>query len=443
MRRLFCIILLSLSIFSTQAQSLSAQEANKRVGELINASDFKTLGRELPALRANVVEPLLALADALVAYNEGRHEESNRAISKVSEYAPELGSEVVFNMLQLSIYNYLALEQYQEGKAIAELILQTLPDDGVSTDASTQARTAWESTLRWTSALAEREKLVVERAEGDVVLSVEVRAMGRGEHLVLRTKVGEHEQDAILDTGCSFANLISSAAAEKLGVEVVADEIILHGFSKGYARLGFLPEMHLGDVVIRNATFFVVDQLVPENVPVDGMCDMVLGSHLIRKLGEMRIEPKAGKIILPAHPSVEPKERNLSFGGGQYYLNCKHSGEELLLHFDTGNVKTQLSSRYFSRFQSEVETEGGEVERSRSGGFGGVVWCDVRSLPKVKLEIEDKELHLKEVGVNLPTQYEDGEMFVEQYDGAMGVDMITSAEQVTLDLERMFFRIDK
>ena len=443
MRKILTTLILCLSLLSSQAQGLTVQEANRRVGELINASDFKTLGRELPALRAHVVKPLLALADALVAYNEGRHEDSNRAISSVSEYAPELGSEVVFNMLQLSIYNYLALEQYQEGKAIAELILQTLPDDGVSTDASTEARATWESTLRWTSALAERGKLEVVRADGDVELPVEVRELGRGEHLVLRPQVGEQEQEAILDTGCSFANLISSAVAEKLGVEVIADDIVLHGFSKGYARLGFLPEMRLGDVVVRNATFFVVDKLVPDNVPVEGLCEMVLGGHLIRKLGEIRIQSKAGKMILPAQPSVEPVERNLSFGAGQYYLSCKHSDEDLLLHFDTGNVKTQLSSRYFTRFQSEVEAEGSEVERSRSGGFGGVVWCDVRVLPKVKLEVAGKEHSLKDVGVNLPTHYEDGEIFVEQYDGAMGVDMITSAEQVTLDLKRMFFRIDK
>ena len=190
-------------------------------------------------------------------------------------------------------------------------------------------------------------------------------------------------------------------------------------------------------------TFLVVDKLVPDNVQVDGMCDMVLGTHVIRKLGEIRIEVQDKLLLLPQEQSVAPQRRNLFFNAGQYYLLCRDGEEQLTLHFDTGNVKTQLSSKYFTRFQSKVEAEGGEVERSRSGGFGGVKWCDVRTLPKVKLEVERETLKLDSIAVNLPTNYEDGELFVEEYDGSAGVDFITSAQRVTLDLKRMFFRIDK
>ena len=95
--------------FSLQllAQQPSAVDANARVGALINSADYVNLGEELPALRAKVAKPLLALADALVAYSEGRFEDSNKAIDVVSEFAPELGSEVVFGMQNLSIINYL------------------------------------------------------------------------------------------------------------------------------------------------------------------------------------------------------------------------------------------------------------------------------------------------------------------------------------------------
>ena len=148
-------------------------------------------------------------------------------------------------------------------------------------------------------------------------------------------------------------------------------------------------------------------------------------------------------MVLPAKPSIAPQRRNLFFEAGQYFLICQDGQEQLTLHFDTGNVKTQLSSKYFTRFQAKVEAEGGEVERSRSGGFGGVKWCDIRTLPKVKLEVDGKTLKLDSVAVNLPTSYEDGEPFVEQHDGSAGADFITSAQSTTLDLKRMFFRIDK
>lgn len=441
MRIILTILLVLFPTLWVGAQEQSAQNANQRVAELINSSDLGALSDELPSLRGLVVKPLQALADALVAYHEGRHEDSNKAIAELSEYAPELGSEVVFNMLQLSVYNYLMSENYAEGAQIVDLILQTLPEG----DSSAESRESLEATQRWMSALAAKDKVEILRPQTDVSVSFEIREMGQGEHIIVRlsTNGGQVQQEAIFDTGCSFANFISTKAAERMGVEIVAEDIIVRGFGKGYARLGILPEAKLGDVTIKNMTFLVVDKLVPDNVQVDGMCDMVLGTHVIRKLGEIRIEVQDKHLLLPQEQSVAPQRRNLFFNAGQYYLLCRDGEEQLTLHFDTGNVKTQLSSKYFTRFQSKVEAEGGEVERSRSGGFGGVKWCDVRTLPKVKLEVERETLKLDSIAVNLPTNYEDGELFVEEYDGSAGVDFITSAQRVTLDLKRMFFRIDK
>ena len=441
MRIILTILLVLFPTLWVGAQEQSVQNANQRVAELINSSDLVALSGELPSLRGQVVKPLQALADALVAYHEGRHEHSNKAIAELSEYAPELGSEVVFNMLQLSVYNYLMSENYAEGAQIVDLILQTLPEG----DSSAESRESLEATQRWMSALAAKDKVAILRPQTDVSVPFEIREMGQGEHIIVRlsTNGGQVQQEAIFDTGCSFANFISTEAAERMGVEIVAEDIIVRGFGKGYARLGILPEAKLGDVTIKNMTFLVVDKLVPDNVQVDGMCDMVLGTHVIRKLGEIRIEVQDKLLLLPQEQSVAPQRRNLFFNAGQYYLLCRDGEEQLTLHFDTGNVKTQLSSKYFTRFQSKVEAEGGEVERSRSGGFGGVKWCDVRTLPKVKLEVERETLKLDSIAVNLPTNYEDGELFVEEYDGSAGVDFITSAQRVTLDLKRMFFRIDK
>ena len=441
MRIILTILLVLFPTLWVGAQEQSAQNANQRVAELINSSDLVALSGELPSLRGQVVKPLQALADALVAYHEGRHEDSNKAIAELSEYAPELGSEVVFNMLQLSVYNYLMSENYAEGTQIVDLILQTLPEG----DSTAESRESLEATQRWMSALAAKDKVEILRPQVDVSVPFEIREMGRGEHIIVRlsTNGGQVQQEAIFDTGCSFSNFISTKAAERMGVEIVAEDIIVRGFVKGYARLGILPEAKLGDVTIKNMTFLVVDKLVPDNVQVDGMCDMVLGTHVIRKLGEIRIEVQDKLLLLPQEQSVAPQRRNLFFNAGQYYLLCRDGEEQLTLHFDTGNVKTQLSSKYFTRFQTKVEAEGGEVERSRSGGFGGVKWCDVRTLPKVKLEVERETLKLDSIAVNLPTNYEDGEPFVEEYDGSAGVDFITSAQRVTLDLKRMFFRIDK
>ena len=142
-------------------------------------------------------------------------------------------------------------------------------------------------------------------------------------------------------------------------------------------------------------------------------------------------------MVLPAG-SGTTVERNIVCDNGTYYLVCAQAGEQLLLHFDTGNVKCQLSSRYFARFQSHVETEGGDVERSRSGGFGGVVWNDVRTLPRVELQVGSKSVTLHQVAVDMT----DGSALMN-YDGAVGVDLLTASERVSFDLEKMYYRIDR
>ena len=71
MRSLLAVLFaLSVSL-SAWSQTPVADDATARVGELLNSSDYITLGEELPSLRANVAKPLLALADALVAHCEG------------------------------------------------------------------------------------------------------------------------------------------------------------------------------------------------------------------------------------------------------------------------------------------------------------------------------------------------------------------------------------
>ena len=438
MRSLLAVLFaLSVSL-SAWSQTPAADDATARVGELLNSSDYITLGEELPSLRANVAKPLLALADALVAHCEGRFEDSNKAIEAVFEYAPELGGEVVFGMTNYALINHLCLENYAEGEALIGQMLATLPDDA-STESS---REGLQSLGRWMSALAKRSKVEIVRPKGDVSIPVERRKIGAGEHLIFKIDAGGVAEDFIFDTGCSHANFISRQAAERLGVEIIADSIIVHGVGSGYAQLGVLPEMRIGDVVIKNPTFLVAEHIVPEHVKVDGMCDAVLGTHIIRKLGEVRYERNAGRFVLPAK-SGEVVSRNIICDNGSFYLLCQGYGERVLLHFDTGNTKSQLTSRYYNRFKEHVEAEGGEVERSRSGGFGGVTWCDVRVMPKVEFLVAGKTLRLKNVAVNMPTKYEDGTPFVERYDGSAGVDLLTAAESVVFDLNRMYFRIYK
>ena len=417
-----------------QAQTPTPEQANVRVAELLNTADYVTLAAELPAVRELVVKPLLALADALVAHYESRFEDSNRAIEEVARYPEELGQGTVFGMSNYALINNLCIEDYAQGAEVTRQLLEALPD----TDEAEASRRGLLSLQRWMQALAEREKVEVVRPQKDVLIPVERRSIGRGEHLIVKATVNGVSEDFIFDTGCSHANFISREVAERMGVEIVADSIITQGVGgSGYVQLGVLSEMRIGDVLIKNPTFLVAEQFIPEHVEVKGMCEAALGTHIIRKLGEVRYERDAERMVLPAKPSTT-EERNIVCDNGTYYLVCHQAGERLLLHFDTGNVKSNLSPRYFTRFQHQVEAEGGNVERSRSGGFGGVVWNDVRTMPQVELQVGSKSVKLHKVAVDMPNDTP-----LVSYDGSVGVDLLTASKVVTFNLDKMFYRIDR
>ena len=417
-----------------QAQTPTPEQANVRVAELLNTADYVTLATELPAVREMVVKSLLALADALVAHYEGRFEDSNRAIGEIARYPEELGQGTVFGMSNYALINNLCIEDYAQGAEVTRQLLEALPD----TAEAEASRRGLLSLQRWMQALAKREKVEVVRPQKDVLIPVERRPIGRGEHLIVKATANGVSEDFIFDTGCSHANFISREVAERLGVKIVADSIITQGVGgSGYVQLGVLPEMRIGDVLIKNPTFLVAEHFIPEHVEVKGMCEAALGTHIIRKLGEARYERDAERMVLPAKPSVT-EQRNIVCDNGTYYLVCHQAGERLLLHFDTGNVKSQLSPRYFTRFQHLVEAEGGDVERSRSGGFGGVVWSDVRTMPRVELQVGDKSVKLHKVAVDMPNDTPQ-----MNFDGSVGVDLLTASKVVTFNLDKMFYRIDK
>ena len=195
-----------------EAQNPTPEQANNRVAELINSADYVTLAAELPAVREMVVESLRTLADVLVAHSEGRFEDSNRAIGQLGNYTEQLGAATIFAMQNFALINHLASEDYLGGKATVEQLIAALPAEASSGELK--------SIHRWMSALCERERVEVVRPKGDVVIPVERRRVGRGEHLIVRGKAGAVSEDFIFDTGCSYANMVSRAAAERLGVSV-------------------------------------------------------------------------------------------------------------------------------------------------------------------------------------------------------------------------------
>lgn len=433
LRLLGALVLAGASTFSATAQSPVTQaQAAQRVGELLNAGDYGTLDAVLPSVRDSLPASLAALSDALTAYHSGRHAESNAAIAKLEEYTDELGRETVLNMHHFAIYNYLVLNDYAAASDTIRQLLDCLPAD------AGEARRSLEDFGRWMKALANWPATTLHRPEGEAVIPIEIQQAGRGEHLLLDVEMNGRTEPFIFDTGCSGANFISESAAARLGVRILADSIPVTGMVTAYTRVGVADSLRIGEIVVLHPTFIVAPDSI-SGLGVSGLVEAVLGTDIIRAMGEVRIEVKQRRIVLPAVPSAAPAHRNLNFDIGKYDLTCTQDGTPLILHFDTGNVKSTLSQRYYNTYRRHVRRTGKKTT-SLTGGFGGTRELTVRTLPHITLHCGGHPITLHNITVTLRGKDMDAARDHEY--GSLGLDFITACDRVVIDLGRMFVRTE-
>lgn len=425
MRRLLTTLAFVLCATFVWAQrEVTPQQANNEVNDYISRGDYVTLSRELPALRELIVPHLLKLADAFVAYSEGRHTESNQHIAELEQYRKELGDGVITAMQNIAYYNALAVEDYAAASRYLATLIETAPEQ----------RATLEAFKGWMDALADRKPVVIKSTKRKNSFPIECRPMGDGLHLMVEAQVGRESVEMIFDTGCCNANCITAEAAERLGVKILVDSLPLGGVGgTTYAKVGVLPKMKVGDVVVKNPTFFIVENIVDN--PAVKKVEAVLGTHIIRAMGEMRIDLEHNIVTLPAEQS-EPQSRNLSFHQGNYGIAFSYEAMPLVAHLDTGRVKSDLSQRFYVYFRAMVDSVAGERIKSSRSGIGGSREYEIVRLPQITLNVADRAVNFGNVDVITAGHS-------SAWDGVMGADLLKGAGTTTLNLKEMYFRIDK
>ncbi|MBR5334379.1 MAG: clan AA aspartic protease [Alistipes sp.] len=429
MKKYLLSLLLLLCACVCMAQNaivLTPQQANDRVSGYISEGNYGALGRELPALRESVVPCLLHLADALVAYYEGRHAESNALIDQLSQYEKELGAGVIASMHNIAYYNALALEDY----AAAGEYLKVVAQCGDETQRQTIAYFQ-----KWMDAMAKHKAVKIKPSKRDREFSIENCKVGDSSLIMAKVTAGRQSTDMIFDTGCCYANCITEEAAERLGVKVVLDELPVNGVAGNtYAKVGILPKMKIGDVVIKNASFFIMEKIVDD--PAVEKMDAILGTHILRAMGEMQIDMNEGKVTIPAVRSQAPERCNLSSHTGNYGIEIAFRGVPMVAHLDTGAGLSHLSSRFYNQYRVDIESVAASRSKIRRSGVGGSEQVEVMSVPGLAFDIAGRTIVFNPINV-----YTNGAESAAWY-GVMGADFLRSAGKVTLDLERMFLRIE-
>jgi hypothetical protein len=153
-------------------------------------------------------------------------------------------------------------------------------------------------------------------------------------------------------------------------------------------------------------------------------------------MGEMQIDMEQNQITIPAKLSEPPQQRNLSFHQGNYGIDFSFNHKLMVAHLDTGRTKSDLSQNFYRKNQALVDSVAGKRMKSNRSGIGGSREYEIVRLPQITLNVADKAVSFGSMDVIISG-------YPSAWDGVMGADLLKGAARTTLDLKRMFFRIDK
>jgi len=240
------------------------------------------------------------------------------------------------------------------------------------------------------------------------------------------------------DTGASLSVLYESAARE-LGFSLRGSGTKIHSPAGRWLenQVTVVPELHLGEAVVRNAVFLVApDGLFPVREVRPGVERRALiGAPILTALKEI-VETKDERLLIPAAP--RPRAfRNLRFHGFMPIVEVFHRGERLALCVDTGSDRTFLYPRFFHRYEDDIRSRS-KLRKVMMGAVGGSRQVAVHVLDEFAFRVLALDISLPKIMVHTEESNDQSERF----DGVLGRDVLTRCSRMIINFESMSFILE-
>ena len=242
-----------------------------------------------------------------------------------------------------------------------------------------------------------------------------------------------------LDTGSSMTMLASDVARDLNIVPLVPDTLeIVTSTGRVTASPSLIPEMQIGQVVVRNApTMIVAESMMQmrEPRPIDQgpqvKIDGIIGFDIVRQL-DLEVDYGEGTLHLrnPA-TSRHIADRNMFWVGLPVVRITSTDGIPLLFGLDTGAQLTFVTETLLDKLQLQAA----RVESRRVGGLGGEISLRAPVLPDLRVLVRGFPLLFKGAVVRAPVY-----QVLASLDGVLGGDVWNSGV-VRIDMTNGIFAV--
>ncbi|MDR2037802.1 MAG: retroviral-like aspartic protease family protein [Bacteroidales bacterium] len=417
MKQLFLGISLLLAV-----DCLTAQEADQKIGDLINKNDWFTLEEIFVKEKNNIQSLTLSLlAETLLSLSFNQQERASQLLdSLLMYYQHDLSFENISNLVLMKGKIIGDSGYYSQSADYINHFLKTVP---IFSNHIALAEMYGE--------LRNEQKPEIVRPDKDTEIPLTIKEAGKGRLMFVPVTINGKTRSFIFDTGAS-STFISERFAREAGVRIVRDSIPITGVEVCTGKTGTIDSLMVGDIIFKNPMIFVSD-----NTPdIDSIyqIDAILGLDFIKRVGEVQIFPDQGKILFPKSRTPLPKTgRNLLIENNQPYLKAFSGDERLMFHFDTGDADGELYQPYFLKHQEEVEGKGTK-EEVRRGGFCGYRNISGYRIPSISLKIGNTAFDWPDIFVAT----ESAHSVQQDEDGALGMIFISKFKKITINFEDMF-----
>ena len=424
------IIFLVFLIFSIGTR---AQEADQRIGNLINQADWFTLDEEYPKLEKEMQSVMLKkLAEALInMYFNNPNKALVLIDSLVAHHQDDLGFEATSNMV--AVKSQILGEQGRYAES-ADNVIDFL--NQIKSFSQVDNFPAHVAIAKLYNEIRNEKAPEIIRSNGNTEIPMYIEKARKGVLMFIPVTIRGKIYRFIFDTGAN-STFVSERFANEIGLRIVRDSFTITGVETANGKSGTIDSLIIGDIIFKHPIIIIA----PPNPAVDTIyqLDAVLGMDFIRRIGETQIFPKEGKILFPKEQTKLPETgRNLLISNMHPYLKTFSNNQRLIFHFDSGDSRAGLYFPYYQKNKNDIEKHGIK-DTIRLSGFGGIRIVEGYILPQIPLQIGGTNAELTNINVSTESLTN----VQKQEDGSLGMDFIQLFQKVTINFDKMFVNVEK
>ena len=427
--------------------NIQAQNADVRVGQLINESNWFELEQTLKTTPADSISPFLRqLATAMTHHYFNRPDSACVVLyDLLSNHQQELGDYTINTVLLYSA-NLARTGHYNDAADLLENLYSQLAAMGID---STQIASYRDQVQQYRALAASGPfyrplhksgeyhiPMVIGDKEGQHSIEMDGSINGKGGRFLFDTGAGE--------------NLITPKLAKEYGLRSLETDITVAGVGGlkegGYA---IADTLRIGGMTWLNVPFAVIDTHTgheeADKFNEKFQLPPVIGLPVMLCMQEIQLDFAHRELVIPAIPTPNPLGKSNLMRTETEGLQLKtadETGQPLYFHFDTGFYYTNMEPIWYNRHRQEVDATG-VPDSLRVAGIGGVSITRTYKLPQMKFQIGNGIVTIDSIKVNTGIDLHTGEMRSPDFskgteDGALGLNALEKFSKVIINLKDMY-----